>query len=101
MSPSGKTVANGPRAGRSGQRAEPAVTELDRFKLAMNLPSGPAVPTRMMVAKVSLERQIPMANSLLIYLIPLRPARPSGPLARPRPITPWARAIFQPERASG
>jgi hypothetical protein len=39
-----------------------------------------------------------MANSLLIYLIPLRPARPSGPLARQRPITPWARAIFKPER---
>jgi hypothetical protein len=35
---------NGPRAARSGQRAEPAVTELDR--LAMNSPLGSAVPIR-------------------------------------------------------
>jgi hypothetical protein len=36
------TGRNGPRAARSGQRAEPAVTELDR--LAMNSPPGSAVP---------------------------------------------------------
>jgi hypothetical protein len=34
--------ASGPRAALSGQRAEPAVTELDR--LAMNSPPGSAVP---------------------------------------------------------
>jgi hypothetical protein len=31
----------------------------------------------------SWERQIPVADSLLIYLIPLRPARPSGPTGPP------------------
>ncbi len=90
---------NGPRAARSGQRAEPAVTELDR--LAMNSPPGSAVPNshdgalREQLAPAfgptgppaahhaSWERQIPVASSLLIYLIPLRPARPSGPTGPP------------------
>ncbi len=36
------TCSNGPQAARSVQRAEPAVTELDR--LAMNSPPGSAVP---------------------------------------------------------
>ncbi len=38
----GEASRNGPLAARSGQRAEPAVTERDR--LAMNSPPGSAVP---------------------------------------------------------